>query len=76
MTYEEFTYWLKGFIEIADDRPTKAQWMMIKENLILTLRGTPEMKIYFPEPKEKEDDQDIFKSKLEQQLMEGNITDD
>lgn len=33
MTPEQFTYWLQGFAEITDSRPTDAQWKSIKEHL-------------------------------------------
>jgi len=62
MRYERFACWLKGFVEITDERPTKAQWMMIKENLHLAFNGTAKLTFVFPEP--KKEDPDTFKPKL------------
>lgn len=33
MTPEQFAYWLQGFVELGDQRPTEAQWNSIKEHL-------------------------------------------
>jgi len=76
MRYEKFTDWLKGFVEIANDRPTKAQWMMIKENLRLVYVGTPEMKIYFPDPVEKKEEPNTFKAKLDPSTFVARLDDE
>ncbi|HDU3538081.1 TPA: hypothetical protein QIW90_002713 [Klebsiella variicola] len=33
MTPKQFVYWLQGFAELGDDRPTEAQWASIKDHL-------------------------------------------
>ncbi len=33
MTPKQFVYWLQGFAELGDDRPTEAQWVSIKDHL-------------------------------------------
>ena len=38
MTTENFTYWLKGFVEINGTEPTKEQWQIIKDHLELVFK--------------------------------------
>ncbi|PJX32566.1 hypothetical protein CWM53_09100 [Klebsiella sp. A-Nf5] len=33
MTPKQFIYWLQGFAELGDERPTEAQWVSIKNHL-------------------------------------------
>lgn len=33
MTPKQFVYWLQGFAELGDNRPTEAQWVSIKDHL-------------------------------------------
>lgn len=33
MTPKQFVYWLQGFAELGDERPTEAQWVSIKNHL-------------------------------------------
>jgi len=33
MTYEQFFYWLKGFIDVNNGAPTEAQWENIKKKM-------------------------------------------
>lgn len=33
MTPEQFAYWLQGFVEIRDSRPTTREWDVIKHHL-------------------------------------------
>jgi len=33
MTKEQFIYWLQGYSEIQESRPSEEQWEMIKEHL-------------------------------------------
>ncbi|MET5494391.1 hypothetical protein WH816_29790 [Klebsiella variicola] len=33
MTPKQSVYWLQGFAELGDDRPTEAQWASIKDHL-------------------------------------------
>lgn len=33
MTYEQFFYWLKGFVDVSTGAPTEAQWDNIKKEL-------------------------------------------
>jgi hypothetical protein len=35
MTPENFTYWLQGFVELQDTRPSEQQWKAIKDHLSL-----------------------------------------
>lgn len=39
MTPDQFTYWLQGFVEIAEGtQPTEAQWKIIKDHLQLVFK--------------------------------------
>lgn len=33
MTPEQFAYWFKGFAETSAERPTDAQWAIIRDHL-------------------------------------------
>jgi len=35
MTPENFAFWMQGYVELVDQKPTVEQWQSIKENLAL-----------------------------------------
>jgi len=48
MNYDQFAYWLQGFVEMNGGRePTKEQWKMIKDHLQLCFKKlTPPLMPY------------------------------
>lgn len=48
MNYDQFAYWLQGFVEMnKGKKPTKQQWEMIKDHLNLCFRKiTPPLQPY------------------------------
>jgi hypothetical protein len=45
MTSEQFAYWMQGFAEMVNERPTEKQWTMIKDHLTLVFdKQTPDRK--------------------------------
>jgi hypothetical protein len=41
MNTEKFCYWLQGFAELNQDKPTDEQWKSIKEHLGLVFNKVP-----------------------------------
>jgi len=65
LNYEQFCFWLEGFIKLNGGiRP--AQWRTIKDQLQITMKGVSDMQFVFPKVKKKSIRP--FKAKLERLL--------